>query len=74
MTHAGVSYQPLQIRLREGHHGTVNDPNRCQPQGYGSEFMSGIRKERDNESDQPVGASFSSNPARITLPAVGASV
>ncbi len=53
---AGIGHHPLEVRLRKGEHSTVEDPHDTQSHGHPGEVRGGLRKERVEEAQHPVGA------------------
>ena len=71
---ARVGDEAFDVGLGQRHVRAVDDGDGGERQHGRQEELCGIGKDRQSNPQQPVAAHLEENPARITLPAVGASV
>ena len=65
MGNGGVGNQTLDVVLREGHPGTVEDTDHTQPHGNRCELCGGIREQRQCETQQTVGRRFQQDARQV---------
>ncbi len=71
---AGIGHQPFDVGLGQGDPGGIEQPAHSQDDQQRPKEPGGVGKERHGETKQAIEPGLQQEPARSTLPAVGASV